>query len=99
MGLPFVGSATDWQYAFAGVPAKLRQLTDQGYVVAIFNNQVRAACWVGGWVGGWAWRRVPLSARWRGEAAGQEQRMHVAAVNSTRGGCPAVPLLPAAGQH
>ena len=45
MGRPFVGSATDWQYAFAGVPAKLRQLTDQGYVVAIFNNQVRAACW------------------------------------------------------
>ena len=68
MGLPFAGSATDWQYAYAGVPAKLRQLAEQGYVIAIFSNQVRrAGCrhrqvrWV--LSGGWGWLRVDDGAK------------------------------------
>ncbi|PRW45221.1 Bifunctional polynucleotide phosphatase kinase [Chlorella sorokiniana] len=45
MGLPYAGSATDWMFTYPGVPQRLAQLQQEGYLLVIMNNQgnVKAA--------------------------------------------------------
>lgn len=46
MGLPYAGSASDWMYAYPGVPERLAQLQQEGFMIVIMNNQAGRGCWV-----------------------------------------------------
>lgn len=46
MGLPYAGSASDWMYAYPGVPERLAQLQQEGFMIVIMNNQAGTGCWM-----------------------------------------------------